>query len=235
MQRMDVAKLSAPLRAAALVAAAALFVSGCESGKSMGKKIDYKSVSTTPALEIPPDLTTPQYDDRYNTATASGIAAQTAMKPKSEGIAVNNSGDARIVKSGNERWLVVKIAPEQAWNITRQFWLDNGFVLALEQPAVGVMETDWAENRAEIPEDFVRRQLGKFADVLYTTYKRDKFRTRIERGSEAGTVELFVSSRRMEQVPTAKIDNSSPTAFAWALMPPDPQVDAAMPEAVAEL
>jgi outer membrane protein assembly factor BamC len=90
------------------------------------------------------------------------------------------------------------------------------------------METDWAENRADIPADALRRTLGQFADIFYTTYKRDKFRTRIERGAEAGTVEIYIAHRGMEQVPTAKIDNSSPAAFAWALMPPSPDLEAEM-------
>ena len=88
------------------------------------------------------------------------------------------------------------------------------------------METDWAENRAELPPDFLRQSMGKFGDVFYTTYKRDKFRTRIERGTEPGTVEIYVSQRRMEQVPTVKIDNVSPAGFAWAVMPPNPGLEA---------
>ena len=132
------------------------------------------------------------------------------------------------MRAGNERWLVVKGTPEQAWNTTRQFWTETGFVLAIEQPTAGIMETDWAENRADIPQDWLRRTIGKFIDVFYTTYKRDKFRTRIERGTEPGTMEIYVSHRGMEQVPTTKIDNSSPAAFAWAVMPPDPQLEAEM-------
>jgi outer membrane protein assembly factor BamC len=136
--------------------------------------------------------------------------------------------DARIARAGNERWLVVKATPEQAWNLTRTFWNESGFVMATEQPALGVMETDWAENRAEIPQDLLRKYVGKYLDVFYTTYKRDKFRSRIERGAEPGTVEIYISHRGMEQVPTGKIDNSSPAAFAWALMPPNPDLEAEM-------
>jgi outer membrane protein assembly factor BamC len=88
------------------------------------------------------------------------------------------------------------------------------------------METDWAENRAEMPPDILRTTIGKVADLFYTTYKREKYHTRIERGTDPGTVDIFVSSRRMEQVPTAKIDNSSPAAFAWAVLPPNPGADA---------
>lgn len=214
-------------RFALAVALAAFALAGCESiPTSLGKKIDYKSVSNAPALELPPDLKSPAYDDRYNVSTASGLAARDATKPKTgDQIAPNQVADAKIVKSGSERWLQVKATPEQAWTTSRQFWLDNGFVLATELPGSGVMETDWAENRAEMPPDLLRSTLGKYADVFYTTYKREKFRTRIERGNEPGMVEIYVSSRVMEQVPTAKIDNSSPTAFAWAVLPPNPGLD----------
>ena len=210
---------------AALLAALAL--GGCES-MQLSKRIDYKSTASAPALELPPDLTTPRYDDRYTATTATGLAAQQAGGRAKSQEMLATVPDARIARAGNERWLVVKSTPEQAWNLTRTFWNENGFVMATEQPALGVMETDWAENRAEIPADFLRKTLGQFADIFYTTYKRDKFRSRIERGAEAGTVEIYVSHRGMEQVPTGKIDNSSPAAFAWALMPPNPDLEAEM-------
>jgi outer membrane protein assembly factor BamC len=228
---MDGMKSPPPWRVlAGILAAAALtvLVAGCESMTGpLGKKIDYKSTGTAPALELPPDLTTPEYDDRYNVATASGLAARSAMRPKTgDEIAPNATTDARIARSGNERWLVVKATPEQAWNVTRRFWEENGFVIAVEQPTTGVMETDWAENRADMPSDFIQKTIGKVADVFMSTYKRDKFRTRIERGTEAGTVDIYVSHRGAEQVPTAKIDNSSPAAFVWAPTPVNPGLEA---------
>ncbi|MEO8754520.1 MAG: outer membrane protein assembly factor BamC, partial [Casimicrobiaceae bacterium] len=211
------------------VLVAALVLAGCESLASVSptKRIDYKSVSSGPALELPPDLTTPRYDDRYQVSTATGLAAAGANKgTRSEFLPT--TPDAKIVKAGNERWLVVKATPEQAWNTVREFWQETGFVLAVEQPQVGMMETDFAENKAEGPQDFFRRTVGKYMDIFFTTYKQDKFRTRIERGAEAGTVEIFISHRGMEQVPTGKIDNSSPAAFAWAVMPPNPSLEAEM-------
>jgi hypothetical protein len=205
----------------------AVSLAGCESVQ-ITKRIDYKSTASAPALELPPDLTTPRYDDRYTVTTASGVAAQQTSGKARESQTLLTVPDARIARAGNERWLVVKATPDQAWNMTRAFWSENGFVLTTEQPALGVMETDWAENRAEIPQDVLRRTVGKFVDIFYTTYKRDKFRARIERGVETGTVEIYVSHRGMEQVPTGKIDNSSPAAFAWALMPPNPDLEAEM-------
>ena len=213
-------------RSLALECVVLLTLTGCESMGTIGKRIDYKSASTAPSLELPPGLTTPSYDDRYSVSTASGFAAEKAAHPNTELLPTN--ADAHIVRGGTERWLVVKATPEQAWSIVRKFWTDTGFVIASEQPDIGVMETDWAENRAEIPQDIFRKYIGKYIDVFYTTYKRDKFRTRIERGVEPGTVEIYVSHRGMEQVPTTKIDNVQPAAFAWALMPPNPDLEAEM-------
>src|SRR5882672_2530815 len=206
---------------------AVLMLAGCESIGPLGKRIDYKSAASAPSLELPPDLTTPQYDDRYTVTTASGLAAQSASRPKqSDLLPVNN--EARVVRAGTERWLVVKSTPDQAWSTVRKFWTDTGFVIGTEQPALGVMETDWAENRAEIPQDILRKYIGKYIDIFYTTYKRDKFRSRIERGTEAGTVEIYISHRGMEQVPTTKIDNVQGAGFAWALMPPNPDLESEM-------
>ena len=214
--------------APALVALLLSTLSGCESVSSLGKRIDYKSADAAPSLEIPPDLATPKYDDRYSVTTASGLAAKTAAEPAPTDVLPVKDGDAHIAREGNERWLVVKATPEQAWATVRKFWTDTGFVIAREHPELGIMETDWAENRADIPQDVIRKYIGKYIDAFYTTYKRDKFRTRIERGTAPGTVDIFVSHRGMEQVPTTKIDNSAPAAFAWAVTPPNPGLEAEM-------
>jgi outer membrane protein assembly factor BamC len=193
----------AALRLLATVAVA-LAVASCESTtSSITKRIDYKSESRAPALELPPDLTAPQYDDRYSVTTASGLAAQNTNRPRAvEGIAVNATPEARIVRGGTERWLVVKTTPQDAWNTLRKFWTDIGFVLAVEQPTLGIMETDWAENRIGMPSTLLEGTVGKVADVFFNSYKRDKFRTRIEPGLEPGTVDIFIAHRGAEQVPT---------------------------------
>ena len=210
---------------AGAVGCVALLLSGCETTGTIGKKIDYKSMSSAPALEMPPELSTPKYDDRYTVTTASGMAAAKATAPKQQDLLPTNP-DARIQRAGNERWIVAKATPEQAWSVSRQFWSDMGFVVAVEQPSIGVMETDWAENRADAPNSWLTRTLPAVSGVFYNTYKRDKFHTRIERGVEAGTVEIYVSHRGMEQMPTKLLNNAVPVDFAWAVVPPNPDLEA---------
>jgi outer membrane protein assembly factor BamC len=227
--RMAHMKFRVPV-GALVTCCAVLAVAGCASNTdSFSKRIDYKSAASAPSLELPPDLTTPQYDDRYSVTTASGLAAAQGTRPKGpESIAVNANADARIMKAGTERWLAVKATPEVAWSTTKEFWTSVGFVLAVDQPTLGIMETDWAENRADVPSSFLQNTIGKYIDIFGNTYKKDKFRTRIERDNEPGVVDIYISHRGSEQVPTGKIDNTSPSGFTWAVMPPDPGLEAEM-------
>ena len=221
----------------ALLLVAAL--AGCKTAADLleGKKIDYKSASAQlPTLEIPPDLTTPTRDNRYvvepstSSATLSGYQADRAQQAKTGAI---NSGvlpavaKMRVERAGSQRWLVVDETPEKIWPLVRDFWQENGFLIALSLPEAGVMETDWAENRAKIPQDFLREFLGKILEQLYSTAERDKFRTRLERREEGGT-EIFISHRGMiEQVRNL----SGPTAQSgpggvWTPRPADPELEA---------
>src|SRR5450755_1333889 len=211
-------------RAALSAAAAAALLAGCDTlSLSLGKKIDYKSSASAPMLEVPPDLTTPSYDDRYQVTTASGVAAARGVGRSTELLPVN--ADARLARSGSERWLVVKTTQEAAWATLREFWTRNGFVIAVEQPALGIMETDWAENRADMPKDFLQQFSSKYFTFGNDTYKRDKFRSRIERGAEPGTVEIFISHQGAAQLPT-KNNKGVGEDFAWQSTPVDPGLEA---------
>ena len=72
----------------------------------------------------------------------------------------------------------------QLWPIVKEFWQELGFIVNVEQPDAGVMETDWAENRARVDSGAIRNFLGRVLDSVYSTAERDKYRTRLERGGE---------------------------------------------------
>ncbi|AOW13837.1 hypothetical protein LPB72_01515 [Hydrogenophaga crassostreae] len=192
------------------VAAAALLASGCTILQE--DKIDYKSAKQGTTLDVPPDLTQLSAESRYtvpgaNSTTASGQQA-TQAAPASGSTALNAMGDVRIERAGSQRWLVVDRPAGQLWNPVSEFWKENGFVLAVDQETIGIMETDWAENRAKIPQDFIRATIGKVFDSLYSSGERDKFRTRLERSSNGGT-EIYISHRGMEEVYTTAQKDST--------------------------
>lgn len=193
---------SMPRRLTALASAAALtcLLAACSTLEE--SKIDYKSASQAPTLEIPPDLTQLKRDTRYQVAgTASALASASTPVTRTAndaGTATNQAGDAKIVRIGSQRYMVVQRSADSVWEPLREFWKDNGFVLTTDQPELGIMETDWAENRAKLPQDFVRRTVGKLFDSLYSTSERDRFRTRVERTPNG--LEITITHRGMAEV-----------------------------------
>ncbi len=213
-------------------------VTGCSTVSEMlePEKIDYKSAKPATkkaGLEVPPDLTQLKADNRYaiadekrGTATASSFNAERAQKGSGStaiptAAAPLQSQDARIERAGSQRWLVVKQSPEVLWPRIKEFWQESGFLLAVEQPDAGVMETDWAENRAKIPQDFLRNTLGKVFDSLYSTGERDKFRTRLERNPD-GSTEIYISHRGAAEVITGQMKERT----MWTARPADPELEA---------
>lgn len=193
----------------ASAAALACLLAGCSTLEE--SKIDYKSASQAPTLEIPPDLTQLKRDSRYQVAgSASALAsaaAPAARAANDAGTATNQAGDVRIVRNGTQRYLVIQRSADSVWEPLREFWKDNGFVLTTDQPELGIMETDWAENRAKLPMDFVRKAVGKMFDSLYSTGERDRFRTRIERTDKG--LEITVTHRGMKEIYTSTLKDQT--------------------------
>ena len=227
----------------ASLCAVAFALAGCSGGFSLSdigiesKKIDYKTAgkAKVPTLEVPPDLTSPTRDDRYAVPDAVGRGTATfsaySQERSPQAMAQQQSNvlpqvdKTRIERSGNQRWLVVSgVRPAELWDQVKEFWQETGFVIKLEIPEAGVMETDWAENRAQIQQDFIRNLLGKAIDSLYSTAERDKFRTRLEPGVEPGTTDIFISHRGM--VETFVSEGKDQTR--WQPREPDPDLEAEM-------
>ena len=224
--KSGVLRIAAPL--------ALVFLVGCNSLGIETKKIEYKSAGKAPTLETPPDLVAPARDDRFAVPDSGGKGKATfsayANERSPEGRAAKGSDvlpdveKSRIERSGNQRWLVVAGAPDKVWGTVKEFWQENGLLITVELPEAGVMETDWAENRAKIPQDFLRNTLGKIIDSVYSTAERDKFRTRLEPGAEPGTTEIYISHRGMYEIFVSEGKDQT----KWQPRPPDPELEAEM-------
>jgi outer membrane protein assembly factor BamC len=205
-------------------------LAGCSSiGELMqGERVDYKTNGgKAPSLDVPPDLTQLNRESRYvvpgTAVTASSYQiGQAAPTPTT---AVSSVGDVRIERAGSQRWLVVNRPADKLWGPVREFWLEGGFLLSQDQENLGIMETDYAENRAKIPQDFIRNTIGKVFDSLYSTGERDKFRTRFERRPD-GNTEIYVSHRGMVEVITGGKAGTGGDSTVWQPRPTDPELEA---------
>ncbi|MEO8082019.1 MAG: outer membrane protein assembly factor BamC [Caldimonas sp.] len=208
-----------------LAAAAAL--AGCSNVENflVGDKVDYRSSTRTSGLEVPPDLTQLTRDSRYRppsgTVSASTFRPGTpnAVAEATPTVAPRTVGSFHLERLGNERWLSTSLSPEELYPKVRAFWKDNGFALVQDRPEAGVLETDWAENRARLPQDFIRNSIGKVFDSAFSTGELDKFRTRIERTATGSDV--FISHRGMAEVYVG--DRKERTI--WQPRPVEPQLE----------
>ncbi|MCW7538213.1 outer membrane protein assembly factor BamC [Aquabacterium sp. A7-Y] len=224
-----------PLRVAVAAALALSALAGCSSIGSMleGDKVDYRSSGSKSArLEVPPDLTQLSADPRYQVPTGSSVsaAAYQAATPAGTGtaaaatpVAPTSLGDLRMERAGSQRWLVVNQTPEQLWPQLKQFWQEAGFNLSTDSPQTGVLETDWAENRAKLPMDIIRRTVGRVLDGLYSTGELDRFRTRVERTPSGGS-EIYISHRGMVETYTTQQQDQT----KWQPRAADPELEAQM-------
>ena len=216
-----------------LAAAAAILLAGCGS---LDKGVEYKSAGQLPPLDVPPDLTVPSRDNRFvlpdganrGTATASGYQAG-RQEARTNVTLLPQVDRMRVERDGSERWLVVQEPAEKIWPLVREFWQENGFLIKLEIPEAGVMETDWAENRSKIPQGMIRDLLGKVMDSAFSTPERDKFRTRMERTADNKGTEIFISHRGMVEVyADAKDISGGNIKTMWQPRPVDPDLEAEM-------
>lgn len=213
-----------------------LLLAGCSVLE--GKKIDYKSAGSLPPLEAPPDLVMPAGDTRFavpdinpkGSATFSAYDKERGGRPQQGTQALLPQVDkVSIQRAGTQRWMTVRLPAKDVWPVVKDFWQEMGFIIALESPESGVMETDWAENRAKIPLDPIRGFLSKALDSLYSTAERDKFRTRLETAAD-GSTEIYISHRGMYEVfeGTQGGGDQGKGRTVWQPRPADPELEAEM-------
>ena len=210
--------------------AMALVLSSCKSVTS-NDTVDYKSSGAVrgPNLSYPPDLITAQTDRRYivqdGTATMSEYNAAVKKSAQMRSNVMTGIPGMRIAKDGERRWLVVEKPASELYPQVKDFWQENGFLLVVDSPSTGIMETDWAENRAKIAQDWIRTNvLGVFGDSIYDTGERDKYKTRLE-VTKPGETEIYITQRgAIEKCVTDTTGACLSTI--WTPRPNDPELEA---------
>ena len=225
-----------------VLAAGAVLAGGCSGTLEdvfPDRQPSYKSSRSAAPLEVPPDLTSstvrdslpvPGVDATYS--RYAGGAGSDGTRSGAAAAVLPEIDNARIERSGDQRWLVVAMAPEDAWSRLRDFWNGQGFSLETEEPEIGIMETDWAEKRTPLPKGLLKKMVSGISDAFYGVAARDRYRTRIERGAEPGATEIYISHRGAEQI---VVGNESQDAqreglgrTVWQPRPNDPGLEAEM-------
>ena len=226
------------LLAAGSVLAVLFALHGCgdmRQSLSGEDSINYKSVVRADPLSIPPDLTQASSDPRYRAPAVGSTsfsqyqqgqatASKGAAVPAAQAGVLPTRADMRIERDGDLRWLVIDMPAEQVFPKVSDFWTESGFVLDVVDPKAGLLVTNWAENRANIPESWLRQALGSVLEGMWDTGTRDKFRTRMERSGGNRTA-IYVTHQHMVE---EGVLTSTETNVRWKNGKEDPGLNSAM-------
>jgi outer membrane protein assembly factor BamC len=202
---------------------------GTFSSMTASDKVDYKKSGEVrgPNLALPPDLITAQADRRYvvqdGTATMSEYNQAVKKSSQMRSNVLTGIPGMKIERDGDRRWLVVDKPATELYPQVKDFWQENGFLLVIDSPSTGIMETDWAENRAKIPQDIIRRTLGRVLDSAYDSGERDKFRTRLEL-QKPDVTEIYITHKGAIETPV-KDGSGAMITTQWMVRPTDPELE----------
>jgi len=206
------------------------FLNGCisESQKETIKdnritlgdiKINYYSDKSVTSLEVPPDLTSPSYENSFRLSEfVKNVKPNTVnltnnnFEEESTKIIVNPT-DITVKKSGSRRWLIVNKNPDLVWDLTKQFLKEKGFVIKKSNKKIGVMETDFLENKPKIPaksmgliRSFLESQID---NVSYTLPIVDSYKVIIEPLDLGEKTQVNLSLFSMAEVISGSGDNET--------------------------
>jgi outer membrane protein assembly factor BamC len=202
-------------------------LTACET-LEQNRKIDYRNTPTLPSLDIPPGLSDlPDQrlpaTDTPGSATYSAYAGEQRTSASGRDAVLPQYSNVRLAREAQTRYLVVDATPDKLWDQVRDFVHKTGLLIAEESRTTGIIETDWAENRALVASKY--RVVAKWLGSWYSSGTRDKYRLRLERGAAPGTTEIYLSHRGMEEVMQ---DDSAPKVFGWRPRPSEPELETEM-------
>jgi len=207
-------------------------ISGCSSnGLFPDRSGDYKKATTSGSLEVPPDLTTTSVTDVLvvpdGSTTLSGYTSARQTLAGSGAIPVLPGQEGITLGRDQDRsWLVIQAEPQAVWPKAREFWLENGFLIVREDPAIGILQTDWVENRESVPKDIIQRAISRVFESAYASALRDRYRMRMEPGEQPGTSEIFISHQGIQEQLQGAADTVQTTI--WEPRPSDPGLESEM-------
>lgn len=206
---MPVSPFSHVARSGLRVAAASLFALTLSACGWLSSKPDDVNVEELPPLEVPPDLVKPQGKSPLVVPEVKPARTAVDCAPEMSGLArieqrvLPPQKDVRIVRDGRHRWLMVEVEPEQLWPLARKFLAGRGYRIAVDDPGIGLIETDWKLLETGVD--------GKSS-------LRERLRLRIEPGQVPGSTEVYLSQALSERDADGE----------WALRNPDEERAAEM-------
>ena len=178
-------------------------------------------------LEIPPDLS--RFEAESNFDLPNGFTGDEQSTDKVPVLAKIDS--LQLQGSGDFYWLSVDESVDNLYQQVKNFWAFEGYALIVDEPVIGVMQTEWIY-KAEGGE----QKTDSWWAGLFTTEdlsaSQDQFRTRIERDQSGGNNNLiYIVHRGTEYVYEVRVgdqDLGEASPNDWQFRASEPQLEVEM-------
>ncbi|MFV2032892.1 MAG: outer membrane protein assembly factor BamC [Gammaproteobacteria bacterium] len=199
-------------------------LTGCGSSSSDLRYLDSRVL---PPLEVPPDLTNVETESSFELpAVFSGEANDPDSRKKIPVLA--NVDSLKLQGFADFYWLSLEAPVDQLYQLIKEFWASEGFTLALDEPVIGIMETEWVFNE-EGKQDEKKGLFARLFSSKDLSASQDQFRTRIAKDGGGQGVRIYISHRSTELAYTlttrqTEDDNNN----QWNFRQPDSELEVEM-------
>ncbi len=211
-------------RTGAAVAILAVTLAACQT--DLDRR--YLDAATGEYLELPPDLARFEVESAFELPPAfSGDDPNERNKVP----VLAKVEDVRLEGSGDLYWLEVDAPVTEVYQRVRSFWFEEGFRLIVDEPVIGIMQTEWV-----LREEGANKEGGSWFGRLFSgddlSATQDQFKIRVERNPTTGGSRVYIAHRGTEYVHTLAVgDRYSPgdvEGNIWRFRQPEPQLEIEM-------
>jgi len=208
-----------------------LFISGCfypdleKNNDSLTKEnltFNYYSDKSVSSLEVPPDLTSPNYQNAFRLNNLAPNAKKNFISNSEDNEnseILKSSSDIQIMKDGARRWLEIDKDSETVWQLSLDFFKKMGFNIEISNKKTGIIQTNFLENRPRpnLPKSSINVIKQVFQDFgkSYSLGSIDRYRIRIEPNNNK--TEVFLTLDQMQEVVSKTDGNVSHTVYQAAV------------------
>ena len=179
-------------------------------------------------LEVPPDLSRPDVTESLG---VPNIASRRTTYSSYTNTEYNNGKvlhakpkNVKIVRDGASQWLEINTSAEKLWPELKVFFNEVGFEIKREDKALGIIETNWLENRLETPTNFLSKILQRFS----SSGLRDRYRARLEKTNNPNVTRVFLTHQGLQEHAGDTDLSTSGLKLWWSARESDPELEAEM-------
>ncbi|MBP3194138.1 MAG: outer membrane protein assembly factor BamC [Cardiobacteriaceae bacterium] len=179
---------------------------------------DYKTANVGRKIEVPPDLSSQSLGDSLTVSDFTPHSISSYNEYYADRVKRDRRGYIEVLpelymtrvieQKGELPYITTAADINAAWRIVKGYWTENGIELKTDNPQIGIMETDWLENKNGKPSTGIGGLVNSLLGFLTDDDRRDRYRLRFARNNQGGTdIAIIYTKSELEKIR----DNNLPT------------------------